>query len=64
MHHVIPTTLLILLRSVARKAVRPVTWDQITAGLKPGQQYVVTGAFALKSMMVTSGMDAHAGHGH
>lgn len=37
---------------------------QITKGLKPGEQYVSEGAFALKAEMVTSGMDPHAGHGH
>jgi len=37
---------------------------QISSGLKPGERYVATGAFALKSKIVTSGMDAHAGHGH
>jgi len=37
---------------------------EIKSGLKPGDRYVATGAFALKAQMVTSGMDPHAGHGH
>ncbi len=37
---------------------------EIKHGLKPGDRYVATGAFALKAQMVTSGMDPHAGHGH
>ncbi len=37
---------------------------EIISGLKPGQEYVATGAFVLKAMIVTSGMDPHAGHGH
>ena len=37
---------------------------EITSGLKPGQEYVVAGAFELKAILMTSGMDSHAGHGH
>lgn len=37
---------------------------EITGGLKAGAQYVNEGAFTLKSIMVTSGLDPHAGHGH
>ncbi len=36
----------------------------VLAGLKPGQHYVERGAFELKAKIVTSGIDAHAGHGH
>lgn len=37
---------------------------EIISGLKAGENYVSEGAFALKSVMVTSGIDPHAGHGH
>jgi cobalt-zinc-cadmium efflux system membrane fusion protein len=37
---------------------------EILAGLKAGMNYVSAGAFTLKAIMVTSGMDPHAGHGH
>jgi cobalt-zinc-cadmium efflux system membrane fusion protein len=37
---------------------------EIQKGLKSGQRYVVEGAFELKSQIITSGLDAHAGHGH
>lgn len=37
---------------------------EIVQGLEPGEEYVAQGAFSLKAEMVTSGMDAHAGHGH
>ncbi len=36
----------------------------VTSGLRPGQRYVVRGAFDLKAQLVTSGLGAHAGHGH
>jgi membrane fusion protein, heavy metal efflux system len=36
----------------------------VTSGLKPGQRYVVKGAFELKAKLATSGLGAHAGHGH
>jgi cobalt-zinc-cadmium efflux system membrane fusion protein len=37
---------------------------QITDGLSEGTEYVSTGAFELKAKIVTSNLDAHAGHGH
>ena len=37
---------------------------EIINGLRPGAEYVVVGAFALKAQMITGGMDPHAGHGH
>jgi cobalt-zinc-cadmium efflux system membrane fusion protein len=37
---------------------------EIRSGLKAGQRYVSRGAFELKAKIATSGMDAHAGHGH
>ena len=37
---------------------------EIKSGLKAGQKYVSEGAFALKSVKITSTMDSHAGHGH
>ena len=37
---------------------------EITRGLAAGQRYVTHGAFELKAKIATSGMDAHAGHGH
>ena len=37
---------------------------EILSGLKPGDKYVSQGAFELKAVMITSGMDPHAGHGH
>lgn len=37
---------------------------QILAGLKAGEPFVSSGAFELKSILLTSGMDPHAGHGH
>jgi cobalt-zinc-cadmium efflux system membrane fusion protein len=37
---------------------------EIVSGLKPGQRYVSNGAFALKAIKLTTGMDSHAGHGH
>lgn len=40
-------------------------FTQIISGLKPGQKYVVKGAFELKSKIVISAQgDSHAGHGH
>ncbi len=38
--------------------------SQIVSGLKPAEQYVSAGAFELKSILLTGGMDPHAGHGH
>ncbi|GAB4280713.1 MAG: hypothetical protein Kow0029_25460 [Candidatus Rifleibacteriota bacterium] len=37
---------------------------EIISGLKAGDRYVSEGSFTLKSIKVTSGMDAHAGHNH
>ena len=37
---------------------------EIVSGLEPGQSYVSTGAFELKSILVTGALDSHAGHGH
>ncbi len=37
---------------------------EILSGLSLGDQYVSVGAFSLKAIKVTSGVDAHAGHGH
>ncbi len=37
---------------------------EIVSGLPAGQWYVSRGAFELKAKVVTSGLDAHAGHGH
>lgn len=37
---------------------------EIISGLKAGTRYVSKGAFTLKSIVVTSGIDPHAGHGH
>ncbi len=37
---------------------------QIIGGLSEGTKYVSTGAFELKAKIVTSNLDAHAGHGH
>ncbi len=37
---------------------------EVLSGLAAGQRYVTEGAFELKAMITTSGLDAHAGHGH
>lgn len=37
---------------------------EILSGLAAGQEYVTKGAFTLKSKIVTSTLDSHAGHGH
>jgi len=37
---------------------------EIIAGLRAGETLVTKGAFELKAQIVTSGLDAHAGHGH
>ena len=37
---------------------------EVTAGLKPGRQYVTKGAFELKARIITSTLGSHAGHGH
>lgn len=41
-----------------------VTHVEILSGLAVGQEYVTKGAFTLKSKIVTSTLDSHAGHGH
>ena len=40
------------------------THVEIVEGLRAGQKYVARGAFQLKAQIVTSGLGAHAGHGH
>ena len=40
------------------------TQVEIVSGLKAGQAYVAAGAFELQAKVVTSGLGAHAGHGH
>jgi len=40
------------------------THAEILSGLQSGQRYVAQGAFELKAKIVTSGLGAHAGHGH
>ena len=40
------------------------THVEIVSGLEAGRQYVSTGAFQLKAKIITSGLGAHAGHGH
>lgn len=37
---------------------------EILEGLEAGEPIVIAGAFALKAMKETSGLDSHAGHGH
>ncbi len=40
------------------------SYVEIISGLAAGQEYVAKGAFTLKSKIVTSTLDSHAGHGH
>ncbi|MBN1345500.1 MAG: efflux RND transporter periplasmic adaptor subunit [Phycisphaerae bacterium] len=40
------------------------THAEVTSGLTAGERYVTAGAFELKAKIVTSGLGAHAGHGH
>ncbi len=40
------------------------SYIQILGDLSTGTKYVSTGAFELKAKIVTSNLDAHAGHGH
>ena len=40
------------------------THVEILSGISAGQSYVSNGAFALKSKLITSTLDSHAGHGH
>ncbi|HUU83098.1 MAG TPA: efflux RND transporter periplasmic adaptor subunit [Phycisphaerae bacterium] len=37
---------------------------EVLSGLSAGDRFVVAGAFELKAKIVTSGLGAHAGHGH
>ena len=37
---------------------------EILSGLQPGMEYVETGAFELKAIIITGALDPHAGHGH
>ena len=37
---------------------------EVLSGLVPGERYVSRGGFELKAKIVTSGLGAHAGHGH
>ena len=37
---------------------------EIVSGVQAGQEYVTEGAFTLKSKIITSTLDSHAGHGH
>ena len=37
---------------------------EIVSGLSAGDSYVSEGAFDLKAVLLTAGMDPHAGHGH
>ena len=49
---------------VVQIGVGDANFVEITNGLELGETYVAGGAFTLKSVMVTSGLDPHAGHGH
>jgi cobalt-zinc-cadmium efflux system membrane fusion protein len=40
------------------------THVEVVSGLTPGQEFVQSGSFELKAKLVTSGLGAHAGHGH
>lgn len=40
------------------------THVEVLAGLAAGDRYVAKGAFELKAELVTTGLGAHAGHGH
>ncbi|MGB2823719.1 MAG: efflux RND transporter periplasmic adaptor subunit, partial [Phycisphaerae bacterium] len=40
------------------------THVEIVSGLDAGEKYVAQGTFELKAKIVTSGLGAHAGHGH
>jgi len=40
------------------------THVEILSGLHAGEKYIARGAFKLKAKLVTSGLGAHAGHGH
>jgi cobalt-zinc-cadmium efflux system membrane fusion protein len=37
---------------------------EVLSGLNKGETYVAKGAFSLKAKIITSDLDAHAGHGH
>jgi len=40
------------------------THIEVLSGLSKGRRYAASGAFSLKAHIITSGLDAHAGHGH
>ncbi|MBW1896161.1 MAG: hypothetical protein JRI47_03800 [Deltaproteobacteria bacterium] len=37
---------------------------EVLSGLNTGETYVAKGAFSVKAKIITSGLNAHAGHGH
>ena len=49
---------------VVRTGVSNGSEIEIVSGLSAGEEFVSAGAFELKAVMLTSGMDPHAGHGH
>lgn len=61
----------VFLKKGEKLIIRPVTvshtssgYTGIVSGVFPGNELVTEGTFRLKSAIVTSGMDPHAGHGH
>jgi cobalt-zinc-cadmium efflux system membrane fusion protein len=44
--------------------IRDDQFIQIHSGMNAGEPYVARGAFTLKAILATSGLDSHAGHGH
>jgi len=49
---------------VPKAAVQRIEGQNVVFVLRAGQKYVAKGAFQLKAQIVTSGLGAHAGHGH